>query len=396
MAAAVLATLLLTVIGLVASGNLATGVSPATVAGPTRIASAASTSLDCNPTGTPSPSALYINTNEPKVNLANGGTITSTMEFAVVNYTAADFGVLVYFPTVDFTFPLSPTGNFTITVTPQTLAIAGAGWTSGAGTNRSAVEHAGLNFPSGGKARLSTQKVAVQADVPYGQITLEFRWMWQLDQPNGSVTRSAWTTPKSTYSGPPNLPSIFFPAQYTQFVSGAGNGAHVTIGTNYSATLSGPVGGRFFFLEMENGVGHVVKSHGTTFAANATSGNVTIPLLNYDNYLPPGLYLVHIHDACGAILYNKLVNATFAPSATLTFYLSPSTCGPMTFDGTSFANGASGTFTPSSTPYAFTVPKCAGYAFSNWTDTGGLHISSSDRLIASYNGTLTIDYKVKS
>ena len=66
----------------------------------------------------------------------------------------------------------------------------------------------------------------------------------------------------------------------------------------------------------------------------------------------------------------------------------------MTFNGTSFANDTSGTFIPSSTPYLFTVPKCTGYTFENWTDTGALHISSSDHLMVSNSGTFTIEMKV--
>ena len=161
----------------------------------------ASTSLDCNQVGNPSPSALYINLNEPRSNLSNGGQIVDTMEFAVVNYTSADLGVSVYFPTVDFTFPLAPTGNFTLAISSQSLVIAGSGWTNGAHTNRSSTPNGGLHFPTGGKARMSTQKIAVQANVPYGQLTLEFRWMWSIEQPNGTGSKSVWSTPKSTWSG---------------------------------------------------------------------------------------------------------------------------------------------------------------------------------------------------
>jgi hypothetical protein len=189
------------------------------------------------------------------------------------------------------------------------------------------------------------------------------------------------------------LPSIFFPAQHVDFLSGPGNGQAVTIGTTYSADLGGPVAGAYYFLEMENGVGHVVKSHGTTIPANATSGNVTITVLNYDNYLPPGLYLVHIHDACGAILYNKLIDAVFAPKVNITFEINPSICGPMTFNGTSFASGSSGAFVPSETSYSFTEPKCSGYTFESHVDTGGLHYTGTGKIEVSYNGTLTLTYK---
>ncbi|MGA3021871.1 MAG: hypothetical protein ABSE66_03575 [Thermoplasmata archaeon] len=386
-------TLLVGVVGLTASGAHLTNDAQTPSSGPQGLAPA-SISLDCNKVGNPSPSALYIPTSEPTANLSRGGQITGTMEFAVVNYTSSDVGISVYFPTVYFTFPLAPTGNFSMTLSPQTLTITGSGWTNGAHTNHTQTVAAGLGFIPKGKDRLSTQKIAIQAAVPYGTLTLEFRWMWKVSQPNGTVISSSWTTPKSTYtSGSSTLPSIFFPAQHVQFISGPGNGQKLTIGTNYTALLGGPVAGKYFFLEMENGAGKVVQAHAQTIGGNVTTANVTIVLLNYDHYLAPGLELVHIHDVCGAILYNKLIDAVFAPKVTVTFYLQPGFCGPMTFNGTKFANGTSGTFVPSTTPYVFSVPKCTGYTFKNWADTGGLHISANDRLMVSYSGTFTIELK---
>ena len=385
-------TLLLGVVMLAASGTFLTGVATASTSGSNAPSlSPPPNSLRCNGVGDPSPSALYTTVYEPKVNLSIGGHVTGTMEFAVVNYTSADLGVALHFPTVFFSFPLTPSGTFSITLSPQVLSIAGSGWTNGAHTNHTSTAPAGLNFPVLGIARMSTQKISIQANVPYGNITMEFRWMWNMTQPGGMAYHSPWTVPKSTWGGGSVLPSIFFPAQYIQFVSGEGNGQSLTIGTNYTAVLGGPVGGAYFFLETENGAGMVVNSHGQTFPANVTNVTVTIMLLNYDNYLPPGSYLVHIHDACGAILYNKLIKAVFAPSATVTFYLQPSFCGPMTFNGTQFANGTSGKFVPTTTPYAFTVPKCIGHPFKTWLTTGALHITSG-QLMISYNGTFTIFY----
>ncbi len=386
-------TLLVGVVAVAGSGAILASDTPAPSSGPQGIAPA-STSLDCNKVGNPAPSALYIPTSEPTVNLSSGGQITGIMEFAVVNYTSSDVGISVYFPTVYFTFPLSPTGNFSMTISPQSFNITGSGWTNGAHTNHTETVAAGLNFIPKGKDRLSTQKVAIQADVPYGTVTIEFRWMWKLTQPNGTVASSSWTIPKSTYSsGSSTLPSMFFPAQYVEFISGPGNGQKVTIGTNYTAVLGGAVAGKYFFLEMEDGAGKVVQAHAQTIAANATTATVTITVLNYDHYLAPGLELIHIHDVCGAILYNKLIDAVFAPKVTITFYLEPGFCGPMTFNGTKFANNTSGTFVPSTTPYSFSVPKCSGYTFKNWTDTGGLHISANDELMVSYAGTFTIEFK---
>jgi hypothetical protein len=188
-----------------------------------------------------------------------------------VNYSSADDGVSVYFPTVDFTFPLPPSGSYTLTLAPRTLPITGPGWTTGEDTNRSGTPSDGLVFPSSGGACLTTAKVAVMTNVPYGKVTLEFRWMWSMTEPNGTVLDSPWSVPTSSWSGGAVLPSIFFPAQYVKFVSGPGSGQSVTIGTDYTAALSGPVGGKYFFLELENGAGAVSQSGGTTVPANTTA-----------------------------------------------------------------------------------------------------------------------------
>lgn len=350
-------------------------------------------SLDCNSVWDPAPSSLYIPLPDPSVPLAPGGELALSLEFGVVNYTESDLGIELELPTVDFTFTLPANQTYTSSLSPRETNIDGAGWQSPAALNQSASPSGGLEFTSGGEARVSTQKIAVQAEATYGTLTLEFRWMWSLREPNGTELNSSWTVPEQSYGGGSELPSIFFPAQYIEFLKGPGGGEKVTIGTTYSATLGGPVAGRYFFLEMENGAGHVVQSHATTLPEGVSEGNVTISVLNYDNYLPPGEYLVHIHDVCGAILYNKLIDAVFAPSVRVTFFLQPGLCGPMTFNGTPYANDTSGTYVPSTLPYNFTNPRCPGYSFSGWSSTGGLHVSANDRLMVSYNGTFTIVYK---
>jgi hypothetical protein len=302
--------------------------------------------------------------------------------------------VSLEFPTVDFIFPLSPSGTFSKTTAPQTFAITGPSWISPSGLNLTHVLTNALNFSATGMARATTAKLAIMADVPYGQLTVEFRWMWSALQPNGTSANSTWSTPVEGYHhGSSNLPTIFYPAEYVAFLSRPGGGKSVTIGTNYSATLGGPVAGNYYFLEMENSTGTVVNSQGTTMSGGVTTGNVTIPVLDYNHFLVPGNYLVHIHDACGALLYNKQIHAAFAADANITFFLVPASCGPMTFNGTTYQNDTAGIYPPSIVPYSFTVPSCTGHSFEGWRGTGAVHVSSNDHLMISYNGTFTIIYK---
>ncbi len=351
----------------------------------------ASHAEDCNKEHATADSALYINQAEPTQNLSANGTITGHLEFAVVNFTTNDTAIQLWFPDTYFTFPTA-TSSFSMTISPQFVAITGAGWLSPSALTKSEKVTKALDFPKDGIARLSTEKVAVQATVPYGQVTIEFRWNWTIQQPGAPTGVSdVWSVPDYKSGTKGNLPSIFFPAPYVSFLGGTPEDEY--IGNNYTATLGGEVAGRYFFLEMENASGKVEQSVGETAPANVSEFNVTIALLNYDHYLVPGPYLVHIHDVCGAILYNKVVHLSFIPLATLTFELSPSTCGDLTFNGTQIASGGSATFVPSTTAYTFSDPVCHGYTFSNWSTTGALHIDSAHTMLVSGNGTFEVNYR---
>ncbi len=351
----------------------------------------ASHAEDCNKEHATADSALYINQAEPAQNLSANGTITGNLEFAVVNFTTNDTAIQVWFPDTYFTFPTA-TSSFSMTISPQFVAITGAGWLSPSALTKTEKVTKALDFPKAGIARLSTEKVAVQTTVPYGQITIEFRWNWTIQQPGAATGVSdAFSVPDYKSGSKGNLPSIFFPAPYVSFL--AGTPEDEFIGNNYTATLGGDVAGRYFFLEMENATGKVEQSVGETAPANVSTFNVTIVLLNYDHYLVPGPYLVHIHDVCGAILYNKVVHLSFIPLATVGFRLSPSTCGNLVFGGTSIPSGGSATFAPSITAYNFSDPVCHGYTFSNWSTTGSLHIDSAHTMLVSGNGTFEVNYK---
>lgn len=365
---------------------------PSAVAGTSRGSAVAPADVeDCNSHASTAKSALYVNQPEPTQNLSPGGRITSVLEFQVVNYTSSDNSIQLWLPSTDFTFPMVK-GNFTYAIAIQSVAITGSGWLSPSALTKSEVVTGGIDFVHNGTARLSTQKLAVMATAAYGVITVEFRWHWAILQPNSTNwTTHGWSVPSWASGSKGNLPSIFFPAPYVSYLSGTGSSAY--IGNNFTATLGGDVAGRYFFLEMEYASGEVEQSVGETAPADATTFNVTIILLNYDHYLVPATVLVHIHDVCGAILYNKVVKVTFIPEATVTFYLSPASCGGITFGGSTFPSGENGTFVPSTTAYNFSNPSCHGYTFSNWSTTGALHIATGHTMLVSGNGTFSVDYK---
>jgi len=347
------------------------------------------TASSCNPTSNPTPSALLIPTTAPTSAVGPGGSLGATYEVAIVNFTTSASGTVVLVPSAFATFPLSGGGTKQLYVGPRSFTITGAGWSNGSLSTTTVSMPSGLAFASGGTATLSTQKIAVMGSVPYGTLRVEFRWHWTVVEPNGTSTVGAWTVPTATSGWPASLPSEFFPAPTVTLVGT--NGPTVTIGTNFSATLSGFVGGRYFFLELEYpSTGKVVQAHGQTSAAGATPFNVTIPMINYDHYLAPGTYLVHIHDGCGAMLFSVSESAKFAAHASVGIVLDPSSCGKLTLNGSAYASGSTATLVPSTQAYGFTVPTCTGHPFQGWQGSGAVHVASSGQLLVSGDGTFSV------
>jgi hypothetical protein len=353
---------------------------------------AASSSVTCNKVKSIAPSSLFLSAKAPLKNLVKNGTIVGQLELEVVNFNSTNGSVPLELPSIFYKFPLAAGGNFSFDLAPMNFTVSSWGWTNATSLERTAVVPNGLVYRNDSYATLTSMKVAIMASDPYGSITLEARWRWANTATAGHTVFNDWSVPSNvSRSNPTDLPSIFYPASYADLTNSTGSVA--TIGANYSATLAGPgIGGQLFFLEMEYASGKVVQDYGQTAPANATSFVVTIPVINYNGALTPGLYLVHIHDACGALLYNKLIHAVFPAHATIDFAITPSVCGPIAFNGTSFANGTSGTFTPSTTSYNFSIPVCKGHSFHTWVTTGGLHIVSSGKLEVSASGTFEVEY----
>jgi YVTN family beta-propeller protein len=79
----------------------------------------------------------------------------------------------------------------------------------------------------------------------------------------------------------------------------------------------------------------------------------------------------------------------------VSFIVQPATCGPITYNGSSAANGTEGIFLPNA--YTASAPACAGYDFHDWTSSGGVSLSSSSTrnvtAKVSGNGTLGAIYE---
>ena len=343
---------------------------------------------NCNPS-TPTPSALLIPIPEPSGSVPAGGTLGATVEVSVTNTSASS--VTLHVPSLTVSFPLSAGGRSQLFVTAATLTLTGTGWGHARTTNVSTTLSGGTSFSSGGSATLSTQKIAVMGSAPYGSLTVEFRWHWSASSSNGTLTAGPWSTPTSTSQWPTSLASTFYPAPFVSLLGSTGPA--VKIGATMTSTLGGAVPSSYFFEELENAsTGKVFQDQGQTAPRGVSQYNVTIPMINYDHYLDPGTYLLHIHDGCGALLYSLSKSATFAASATVTIVVQPGTCGPITINGTGHASGSSFSIPPRSAAYTFSVPTCSGHTFQSWSGSGGIHVVTGGSMRISADGSFTVRY----
>jgi hypothetical protein len=348
---------------------------------------------NCNPISSKTPSAILQGIPVPPTNVTPGGNLSAVMQVEAENWTSADSNISVHFPSIFFDFPKAAGGNEQLFFSNRSILMNFSGWsTPSFGSTKNYTFPSGLQFATGAKARIDSMKLAITATADYGQITIEIRWHWTYTSAPGVSVTSAWSVPTTKPNWPKSVPSIFWPAPYATYLNSTGTSA--VIGTNFTATLGGDVAGRTFFLEMEYPSGSVVQDLQQTAPANATTFTVKIPMVNYDHWLDPGAFLVHIHDACGAMLYSKTVDAVFPASATVGFFITPAACAThsITFNGTKYLSGTYGTFLPSVTAYSMSIPACTGHPFSGWSTTGAMHIETGHSMYVDNNGTFTVNY----
>ena len=133
-----------------------------------------------------------------------------------------------------------------------------------------------------------------------------------------------------------------------------------------------------------------------TRAGNATPDVAAVTILPFQGSLAPALLLDHVRNVCGALLYSIGLTAIYAASASVRLLAQPASCGPITFNGTAYANGSLVSFRPSSSGVAASVGTCGGMTFQGWSRTSGVWVnpttSMSTTATVSANGTLTASF----
>ncbi len=381
-----LPALVLIVLGSVAAPSLGGATGPSTSLG------AAYVSAHCNAVGSPTPSALLVQSPQPGKNLAPGGSMGYEMQVEIANWANQTGPVNLTFPTVYFDFPLTNGHNFSITYPAGNLTISAGGWTATTLLARSAIVPGGLNFSVGQTARMDSEKIAIMSSGNYGTVLAKFRWRWTEHEPGATSTYlGLWTAPTTRSHFPVSVPSEFFPAAYVELLSTSGSPA--TAGTNYTMTVTSRfMPGEWLLTELEFPSGHVVQADNQTWPAGHSVYDAEILMLTWGHELLPGPYLIHLHDECGALLYSRTVTTRFPSTANVTLLIAKG-CGPINFGGTHYANNTTISVTPSVTPYVVKARNCHGLTFDGSNLTGGLHLVSLKRVLVSCSGTLEIRYQ---
>lgn len=349
--------------------------------------------FDCSGLTGPAPGSLVISARAPtSASLPPGSDVSVSYELSAVQLPSGSASVPVAVPSIFAVFPLVSNGTLSVYLAPRSLSVGLGAWTPPAQATASRPITTALTFDANASPFLTTQRLGLMAPEPYGTIEVAVRWQWTVTPAGGAPEPGGWTSP--SVGGP--YPSVLFPAPQVTLLGTAGT--TLTTGSNFTAFLDGAIGATNFTLKLENAsTGRNLEA--VTLATppgNATPLSASIPMVSTVGPLVPGNYLVHVHNACGVILYSIGVRLSYPASANVTVGIAPSSCGPVLVNGTTLRNGQSAELAPSSGSYGLSAPSCGNLSFAGWSTSGGLYVgapgSPSTTLDVSSSGTLSARY----
>lgn len=339
------------------------------------------------------PQSIYITSASPgdKFSVSAGDILNVTYEWELPNYQPKFNGTLIHIPVMNENFTVLKDPNVVMALPQRNETITGPGWSNASLATDSKVLTTHFFF-SNKLAYISTQRIAIMANVTYGTFQLEFRWQWSVYKPAlHNLTVSNWS---NATEGKLHQ-DLVWPAPLV-FLSSttAHNGV---LGGVYTARMTGLVANQGeWLLEMEHPNGSVTTQqfdwgpNGTT-----TYFNATIPLQTYLAPLTAGAYLIHVHTPRGGIVFSITVHLTAPTTASLSVVVSPSSCGWVSINGTKYTNGAVAIVPVG--PIQLASAFCTGQPFHVWSERGGgvefaTPFRSATNGTAYYNGTLIATY----
>lgn len=327
----------------------------------------------CVGNATNGPSSFIISSPNPAVNAPSGSQLSVSYEVRALVSGAGTASIKVDVPTVTAVFPTEGGGSITIQVGPHVLAAALSAWSDPNATSHSRTLNSSTVFQSNASAYLSTSKIAVSAPTPFGSFALEVRWQWVLTPTGGAPVVGPWTVPTAQGSSP----SEFYPAAAVTLVGSSGTNA--TIGWNFTLALSGAAPSESFVIKLENVTtgGDLRDSSAVAPSAAGAPFNASVLVLGTSGALVPGKYIIHLHDACNALLLSLPITAHYTQKASVGVHVAPSVCGPVQIDGTAYLDNSSWSGSPSPTSHPIVAPTCAAMAFKGWVTSGAVSVASA-------------------
>lgn len=239
-----------------------------------------------------------------------GSTLSAAYEVEILNYSGADSGSMIHVPSFYVKVPLNATSKFSLYFAPTNVTVTSSGWSSPVEKTGTLAASTNFDAGSGTSATGSTVSIAVMAKDRVGNLSVAFRWGWTLNV-SGTVS-SLWSVPSATATSPA-LPSILTPAPFV----GLGETTNTTAapaGSVFEAAINGAVGRTSFGVSVEYPNGTEVVCKEQSNPQPSACFVVSVPLTTVNSTpLAPGAYIVHIHDAYGAIVHTisvTVVNAT--------------------------------------------------------------------------------------
>lgn len=140
---------------------------------------------------------------------------------------------------------------------------------------------------------------------PSAGFHIAVRWHWTEGSPTSMVTNGSWTVPTAmpTDDVPP---SILYPAPFVGIAHTSGS--TLPAGANWTGTFDGEIDVQKFRLSFEwAGNGTEIRSVYFNVGPREIEFNTTLPFATSGGgAVPPGAYLVHLHNACDASILHSL------------------------------------------------------------------------------------------
>jgi hypothetical protein len=327
--------------------------------GPSSLTASGNNSCGC------APEALYITNPAPTIGVSPGDYANVTYEWEIPTYHPADLGVLIHIPSIVANFTVIKHPNLILHFTQRNETIQGPNW-SNASLATDSVAITTHYFFSTKLSYLSTQRIAIMANVSYGTFKLEFRWQWSIWKPNlGTTTVGNW----SNNTRGINHQDLITPAPLVYLSTATVR--TLSVGSIFVAKMYGLVANQGdWLLEMEYPNGSVTTQQ-HDWGPNGTTSyfNATLPMVTIGGRLPAGQYLVHVHTPHGGIIFSITVHLWVPTTGTLSLVISPSVCGPVTVNGTAVATGSNVTYHTG--VVTLQAPSCLGVTFQAWSAKGG-------------------------